>query len=298
MSKYVIITPAKNEDRYIERTIQSVISQTLMPSRWIIVDDGSTDHTAEIVSKYLVSYDFIRLVRLATGARDFASKVRAFNAGRELLIGTEYSWIGNLDADVSFGPELYGNLISEFMKDPRLGIAGGQVYCKVGRRFVTYDTTLDSVGGQAQLFRRDCFDEVGGYLPLELGGEDAGAEIIARMKGWRVRKFPANKVYEHRRAGFAHDKALVAMYKLGARFHSLGYGTVFYIGRVIHRLGNNPPVIGSACALLGFLYARLTGCPVGLPPDAVSYLRSEQMGKLRGIIRRKVGLGPEDMAVG
>jgi glycosyltransferase involved in cell wall biosynthesis len=293
-SQYAIITPAKNEEPYIERTIESVISQTHKPSRWIIVDDGSTDHTAAIVSKYLASHDFIRLVKMREGDRNFASKVHAFNAGLELLKGAEYPFIANLDADISLAPDYYANIIAEFEMDPRLGVAGGQVYTISDGKLVSEDAAPDSIGGAVQVFRRECFDQVGGYLPLELGGEDATAEIIARMKGWSVRKFSANQVCEHRRAGLTKDKAL-AMYRLGMRFHSLGYSAVYYILRSLYRLSDNPPVIGSAFALLGFFCARFRRRPVQMPQEAVSYLRSEQMGKLRAGIFGKFGLASRNM---
>lgn len=281
MSKYVIITPAKDEEQHIEKTIQSMLSQTVKPKRWVIVDDGSRDRTAEIVQKYLVPNEFIFFLKMEASDRNFASKVAAFNAGLELLKGTEYSFIGNLDADVCFAPDYYANIIAEFEKNTRLGIAGGAVYTRIGRKFVNYDAAPDSVSGQVQLFRKECFDQIGGYLPLELGGEDAATEIMARMKGWTVRKFAENRVWEHRRAGFAKNGALVAMYKRGMRFHLLGYSTVFYVLRSVYRLMDSPPFIGSALALLGFMVARLSRHPIQLPLEAVRYLRSEQMKKLR-----------------
>ncbi len=282
MRNYVVVTPANNEDPYIEKTIEAVVSQSLRPVKWVIVDDGSTDRTVQIVNEYLRKYDFIRLVKLRRAAgRSFKRKVAAFNAGLELLKGTEYSFIGNLDADVSFAPDYYENIIAEFKKDPKLGIAGGIVYTKIGQKFVTHDTALDSVGGAVQLFRKECYDQVGGYLPLECGGVDAAAEIMARMKGWTVRKFPGNRVWEHRRTGSAGKGILAAKYNEGVRFHALGYSTVFYILRTVYKLQVRPFLIGSTLALLGFIYAKMRRYPVHLPPQAVSYLRSEQMGKIR-----------------
>jgi len=131
------------------------------------------------------------------------------------------------------------------------------------------------------LFRRECFQQIGGYLPLRQGGIDAAAEITARMKGWTVRKFPENQVWEHRTTGTANDRVLAANFKWGMRFHSLGYGTLFYVIRSIAKMKNKPYFIGSMVALVGFLYARLRGYPIALPNEIVSYLRKEQNQKLR-----------------
>ncbi|MHB8413708.1 MAG: glycosyltransferase family 2 protein [Candidatus Acidiferrales bacterium] len=281
-SRYVLVTPAKNEELNIQRTIESIVSQTIRPSKWIIVDDTSSDHTAAIVRKYSSEYEFITLLEIKTSPeRNFSKKVAAFNAGLRLLECAKYSFIGNLDADISLAPDYYDRIIAEFNRDPALGIAGGAVHTTIDGKFVAYDQTLDSVGGAVQLFRRECFDQIGGYIPLEFGGIDAAAEITARMHGWTVRKFPTLKVYEHRRTGTAETGLLSAMYNLGVRFHSLGYGTTFYIFRSIYRLKNRPFLLGSALSLLGFAHAKLKGYPVRLPREAASYLRTEQAAKLR-----------------
>jgi poly-beta-1,6-N-acetyl-D-glucosamine synthase len=279
---YVLITPAKNEELFIRNVLDSVVSQTLKPLQWVIVDDSSTDHTAEIIKEYTAKYDFISLLKMqADGQRDFGRKAIAFRSGFATVQNIEYSYIGNLDADISLAPDYFQNIVNEFEKSPELGIAGGIVYAKVGSKFVTGDKTLDSVGGAVQLFRRKCFEQIGGYLPLKQGGIDAAAEITARMKGWKVRKFPENRVWEHRMTGTAVDSVWSAGFKQGMRFHSLGYGTLFYLLRSVAKIASPPYFIWSALSLSGFAYARLTGRPISLPPEVVSYLRREQIAKLK-----------------
>jgi len=281
-STYVLITPAKNEELFIRNVLDSVVSQTHRPLRWIIVDDSSTDRTAEIIHEYVTKYDFISLLKIQTdGQRNFGRKAIAFNSGVAMVQNLEYSYIGNLDADISLAPDYFQNIVNEFKKNPKLGISGGIVYAKVGSKFVTGDKTLDSVGGAVQLFRRECFEQIGGYLPLKQGGIDAAAEITARMKGWTVRKCPENRVWEHRLTGTANDGVAAANFKLGMRFHSLGYGTFFYVIRSITKIKHKPYLVGSMLALVGFLYARLRHYPITLPNEIVSYLRQEQNQKLR-----------------
>jgi hypothetical protein len=226
------------------------------------------------------------LRRPTSGRRDFGSKAAAFKAGGELLDEIPYSFIGNLDADITLPADYYERVLAAFKEDARLGIAGGTVYTKIGERFISHDHTSDSVGGAVQFFTKDCFEEVGGYMALEHGGIDAAAEITARMHGWTVRKVPELRVYEHRRTGSAQDGPLAAMYKLGVRFHTLGYSTVFFLIRCAYRAMEKPILIGSALSLLGFAAAKLKRYPVSLPPEAVSYLRSEQIGKLRNAMTR------------
>lgn len=280
--EYALVTPARNEAAYIGTTIEAVISQHQRPVRWVIVDDGSTDQTAEVVRQYAERYDFITLVsRPANERRNFGSKVAAINAGLQYVVDTPHDLIGNLDADMVLGPDYYANVVEEFERDSHLGIAGGVIYMPNGDRFITHDTTLDSVGGAVQLFRKECFQQIGGYLPLKSGGIDAAAEIMARMHGWTVRKVANNAVYEQRRTGYASGQPWKASYKEGVHYHKLGYSTVFFCLRCAYRIGNTPVVVGAVLGLLGFLFARLRREPILLPPDVVSYLRSEQTAKMR-----------------
>jgi biofilm PGA synthesis N-glycosyltransferase PgaC len=286
--KYALITPAKNEAAYIEKTILSVMSQSVKPCRWVIVDDASTDETAEIVARYAQQYSCITLAGVQnTAARNFGRKVDAFNCGLNCLADVDYDLIGNLDADMTMGSDYYENVIREFERDPRLGISGGVVYVPFGDRYVNYDATWDSVAGAVQLFRKECFRQIGGYLRIPTGGIDAVAEIMARKHGWTVRKVANNPAYEQRPTGFTHGKPWRAAYKEGIQYHTLGYNSLFYCARCLRRIGNSPRVIGSVLGLAGFISAKLQRDPVYLPPDVVAYLHSEQLQKLRDQLLRR-----------
>ena len=289
MGKYVIITPAHNEEAYIEKTIESMISQTVLPIKWVVVNDASTDRTGELVERYTKRFGFIQLVNLPREAeRNFARKVNAFNRGLTEVQGLDFDFIGNVDADMSFKPAYFENILREFEADPGLGISGGICYTRFTDEFTTYDTTLDSVGGKVQLFRRKCFEDIGGYLPLKYGGIDATAEIMSRMKGWKVRKSLENPAYEHRPTGFAYGKPLTAKLREGRRFYSLGYDPMFYLLRCIYRLRDYPQVLGSAAAFLGYLWSMICRQPIVLPAGVVNYLRTEQRTKLKNLFRLRV----------
>jgi poly-beta-1,6-N-acetyl-D-glucosamine synthase len=280
--KYVVITPAHNEEGLIERTIQSMIAQKVRPLKWVIVNDGSTDHTREVVEKHLPGNDFIELLNVERGNdRSFGNKARAFNRGVERMQGLDYEFIGNLDADISLEPDYYANILQIFAAEPKLGVCGGPVCTIVGDKFVAVDRTLESVAGPVQLFRRECFADIGGgYQPLPYGGIDAAAEITAKMKGWIVRKSPENKAYEHRQNGTATCSPVVASYRLGRRFHSLGYGLLFFGLRCIYRAGDPPMVVGSCATFLGFVGSVIKRRPVVLPPEVVQCWRREQRNRV------------------
>lgn len=281
MRNYVVITPAHNEAQYIDRTVQSMIAQTVPPLKWVVVDDGSTDDTAQIVARYAEQHRFIQLVRKTRDPeRNFARKVVAFNRGLEELRDTLFDFIGNVDADMSFGPDYFEKILKVFDADPRLGISGGIVYTKFTSEFKTYDYTPDSVGGKVQLFRRECFDDIGGYRQLKFGGIDATAEIMSRMSGWKVLKSFDAPAYEHRPTGFAYGNPLVIKMCEGRRFYSLGYDPVFFFLRCLRRVREYPFLLGSGAAMMRYLYGMIRRESIALPPEVVKYLRTEQRDKM------------------
>jgi len=281
MDKYVIITPARNEASFIAKTLESIVGQTVKPVRWIVVNDSSTDRTAEIVSAYESRYDFIELVNIdRSGERHFGNKVYAFNRGLERVGHVDFDFIGNLDADISLEPTYFERLIAEFHGDSSLGLAGGVVASYTEGTFVRQEIAPDSVAGAVQLFRRSCFEQVGGYLPLPLGGIDAAAEIIARKHGWRVRTITDLQVCEHRRTGSAVANPMGSRVREGRRLYSLGYDWRFFCLRCLSRTMEQPRVVGSGAAIVGFLLGVVRREPIVLSPDVVRFLRHEQRGKV------------------
>jgi len=181
--RYVLITPARNEAAFIEQTIESVVAQTVRPVKWVIVSHGSTDGTDEIATQYTANTPWLELIRMPERReRDSAGKVRAFNVGYTRMAGLKYDVIGSLDADISFEPDYFSLLLEKLSSDPGLGVVGtpfqetsGQVY---DYRFVS----VEHVSGACQVFRRECFEQIGGYLPVKGGSIDHIAVITTRMK--------------------------------------------------------------------------------------------------------------------
>lgn len=284
--KYVLITPARNEAAFIERTLGSMVAQTVLPERWIIVDDGSTDHTGEIVESYTESHPWIQLLRRpARLDRNFAGKVQAVTAGLEQLQSVSFEILGNLDADVSFRPDYMEFLLQRFSEDPQLGIAGTPFTQEGG-----YDSAKDSfegdnyVAGPCQLFRRRCFEDIGGYVPNPRGGVDWIAVMTARMKGWTVRSFPDRRFHHHRTLGTAGQSPLRALFSYGEKDYYLGGSPIWQVFRGAYRITKKPVLLGGLALLLGYFWAALRRVERAVPPELMRFHRHEQMKKLRVIL--------------
>src|SRR5579863_2733920 len=238
---YVLITPARNEEAFLEKTIESVIKQTVLPTRWVIVDDASTDRTPEIVRRYLAKYPWMEWVQMpARRDRSFAAKVGAFNAGYDRVKNLRWEIIGNLDGDISFDPDHFEFLAGKFVADATLGVAG-TVF-----REEDYSSERDSfegrthVAGQCQLFRRECWEQIGGYVPHRAGGIDWMAVITARMKGWETESFREKWFFHHRHLGTAERGAIASSFFYGQKDYYLGGHPLWELFRVAYRLTKPP----------------------------------------------------------
>jgi glycosyltransferase involved in cell wall biosynthesis len=285
--KYVLITPARNEERFITKTLDSMVAQRLLPERWVIVDDGSTDRTAEIVEEYAKRYPWIELIRRPRQSnRSFAGKVHAFNAGWERVQSLQFDVIGNLDADLSFDANYLEFLMQKFSGDPKLGVAGTPFTEDAG-----YDTFKDSfegenhVAGGCQLFRYRCFREIGGYVPNPAGGVDWIAVTTARMKGWKVRAFPEKRFHHYRTLGTAGRGNLRALFSYGEKDYYLGGSPVWQMFRITYRMAKKPVLLGGLALLSGYCWAALRRVKRVVSPELMRFHRREQKKKLKAIFR-------------
>jgi glycosyltransferase involved in cell wall biosynthesis len=285
MLKYVLITPAHNEEVFIEKTLDSVCAQTRKPERWVIVDDGSTDRTPKIVDNYSTRYSWIEVIRRQQHSeRSFADKVHAFNAGLERVQALGFDAIGNLDADVSFGPDHFEFLLQKLADDPTLGVIG------TAYNEDAFDSTKDSfegetsVHGACQLFRYQCFLDIGGYLPNRAGGIDWIAVTTARMRGWKTQNFPQRRFRHHRSMGTAERGRVGAMFVYGEKDYYLGGSPVWQLFRVVYRMTKPPVFLGGLALLGGFCWAALRRTKRPVSPELMKFHRQEQMNKLKAIL--------------
>jgi glycosyltransferase involved in cell wall biosynthesis len=285
LMKYVLITPARNEERFIGKTLESVVAQTVLPQCWVIVDDGSTDHTAEVVQGYAKRFPWVELLQRPQRLnRSFAGKVYAFNVGFQRIASLSFDVIGNLDADLSFGPDYLEFLMRKFSEDPRLGVAGTP-FLETG-----YDSAKDSfegenhVAGGCQLFRRECFQEIGGYIPNHAGGIDWIAVTTARMRGWKTRSFAERRFHHYRSLGTAGRSGIAAIFSYGEKDYYLGGSPVWQLCRVAYRMTKKPFVIEGLALLAGYCWAALRCVERPITPELMRFHRREQMKKLKAIL--------------
>jgi glycosyltransferase involved in cell wall biosynthesis len=294
--KYVLVTAARNEAAVIRQTLDAVVAQSHLPARWVIVDDGSTDDTPLIVETYARKYSFIKLVRRPPrDRRSFAGKAHAVNAALAQLADLEFEVMGNLDADVTFDPDYMAFVLSKFIDDPDLGVAGTP-FTEVGG----YDSTRDSfegenyVAGPCQLFRYRCFQDIGGYVPNPAGGVDWIAVMTARMKGWTVRSFPERRFHHHRSMGTAERGAVSALFSYGEKDYYLGGSPVWQAFRVTYRAAKRPYLVAGLALGAGYAWAALRRVPRPVSAELMAFHRRDQMRKLRAILGRLLRLRKVD----
>ena len=285
MMQYVLITSARNEEEYVGETLKTVVEQTVLPIRWIIVDDGSTDRTAEIVKAYVDKYHFIQLISVqGDTVRNFGSKSKAVAHAYEQMRDIEFDYVGNLDADIALYPAYYEDILKKMIVNPKLGIAGGVRYDNVKGHFVLVKSHKQSVGGPIQFFRRECWEEIDGYSILPFGGVDAVAETTARMQGWEVESFPAHRVYHYRATGTANNSVIRAIFKAGMRDYTIGYHPLFELFRSIQKMFRSPYLIGFVL-FVGYLWAMLRGEKKAVSKELVNFIQMEQIRRIRASLR-------------
>lgn len=282
---YILITPARNEAKFIEETIKSVITQTIKPVKWVIVSDGSTDGTDDIVTRYAAQHRWIELVRVPERReRHFAGKVDAFNAGYARVKDLEYQVIGNLDGDVSFEEEYIAFLLSKFAENPKLGVTGTP-YREENAQHNEQFKSLEHVSGACQMFRRKCFEEIGGYPPIRSGGIDLIALLAAQAKGWQTRRFDEKVCLHHRTVGSGMEAGTFRrLLKRGEKDYLLGSHPVFEIFRSLNQMKVEPYVLGGLLMLVGYYWAMVRGVERTMPEDLMRIRRHDQMRRLKDVL--------------
>lgn len=289
--RYALVTPARNEEKFIKGALASVTSQTVRPVKWVIVSDGSTDGTDEMVRGFAAEHPWIELLRLPEHReRQFAAKARAFNAGCERLANVEYDIVGNLDADITFEPGYIEFLLGKFAANPRLGVAGTPfTEDGDGHTYAHQFAQLEHVSGACQLFRKLCFEEVGGYVPVRAGAIDWIAVTTARMKGWQTRTF-TEKVCIHNReigVGSGSDGKLRMRFHYGRKAYMVGGHPVWECLRGLFQMRQKPFIVGGLWFVSGYVWTALRRGERAVSPELMAFHRGEQMERLR-CARRKI----------
>lgn len=283
---YVLVTPARNEAKFIEETILAVIAQTVRPLRWAIVSDGSTDGTDEIVSRYTAQHDWIELVRMPERAeRHFAGKVFAFNAGLARMQGLPYQAVASLDADITFESDYMEFLLGKLAADAGLGLTGTPYKDTTDEMYDYRFVSTDHVSGACQMFRRACFEEIGGYVPSRGGCIDTIAALTARSKGWKTRTFTEKISLHHRVIGTAEKGPIHSRFILGKRDWAIGNHPLWELCRGLYQMTKKPYVLRGAAIVTGYVWAALSRAERPVPPNLRAFRRKEEMAQLARFFR-------------
>jgi biofilm PGA synthesis N-glycosyltransferase PgaC len=285
---YALITPARNEARLIEATIRAVAAQTVRPQRWIIVSDGSSDGTDELVSLYTAVHDWIELLRMPPrNERHFGGKVLAIRAGIEHLQEVPYEVIACLDADITFENDYFAFLLEKLALYPELGIVGTPYKDTTSEMYDYRFVSVEHVSGACQVFRRKCYEEIGGYVPSKGGAIDTIAALTARMKGWKTRTFTDKICLHHRVIGSAQSGPLEARFILGKRDYAIGNHPLWEILRGMYQMTKKPRMIRGLALIAGYLWAAIKRAERPVSAELRAFRRKEQMHHLAKVITRR-----------
>jgi poly-beta-1,6-N-acetyl-D-glucosamine synthase len=281
--KYVIISPVRNEAKYLPLTLESLARQTIRPYRWVIVNDGSTDDTGKIADEAAKQHDWIRVVHCADrGFRQAGGGViDAFYRGYQLLENESCDYIVKLDGDVSFEPDYFEKCFAHFDAEVRLGISGGLV-CNLRNGVVEAESKIDPrfhVRGATKIYRAECWRAIGGLIRAP--GWDTLDEVKANMLGWVTRTLEGIKLIHHRPTGAAYGQ-WSDMTKNGLANYIAGYHPLFMFVKCVRRLVEQPYLIGSTALWFGFLRGYVKRIPQVNDKALIRYFRQQQINRLLG----------------
>lgn len=289
MQTYAVITPVRNEAEHIGKTVESMVAQTVRPSAWIIVDDGSNDGTAAIIDAAAAAHFWIRAMhRPDRGFRKpGGGVVEAFNDGLRFLAEIpgispkKWSFLVKLDGDLWFAPDYFASCLAEFAKDSRLGIAGGTVCALRNGEFAPESPSdpVFHVRGATKIYRRECWEMLGGLLAVP--GWDTLDELKANMLGWRTGTLEAIKLLQLKQTGAA-DGSWRNWVKNGCANYITGYHPLFMICKCLGRLVRQRSLLMPCGLWWGYLTAFARGTPRVRDRELLMYIRSQQIKGLLG----------------
>jgi len=277
--QYVVITPARDEALYIEKTIESVASQTIKPVEWVIVNDGSTDDTGKIIDGCSKKYPLIHTIqRENRGFRKSGGGViEAFYDGYNSLESKDWDYIVKLDGDLSFGDDYFERCFEYFKGNSKLGITGGMVYHVINGVDKLEKNPRFHVRGATKIYKKECWDAIGGLIKAP--GWDALDEVKANMLGWETKSFPDLKLIHHRYTGKA-DGTWRNSVKNGTADYISGYHPIFMLLKCFKRFFQKPYILGSTGLFYGFLSGYIRNMPQVNDPKLINYLRRQQINRL------------------
>jgi biofilm PGA synthesis N-glycosyltransferase PgaC len=254
--RFALITPVRDEAKFIGAMIESIMNQSIRPEKWVIVDDGSRDETPEIISQYAAEYRAIDLVRLPERDVRLPGGETAVSQALRRIVLSDYDFLARFDADLAFEQDYMKRILEEFDKDPELGIAGGGLYVYKDGGLQLEKAPEYHVRGALKLYRRQCFEEIGG-LTNQIGW-DTIDEVLAWSRNWRTRSFFEYRVIHRRPTGDGLIPRRVWWERGKAEYNTWSH-PCFVLAKTVKLAAQGLGVIGPACFLSGFLWSQLRG---------------------------------------
>ena len=280
--RYVVITPVRDEERFVSATIAAVRAQTIVPAEWVIVNDGSTDRTGTILEEHAGQLPWIRVVhRPNRGFRKSGGGVvEAFYDGYGTLQCNDWDFVVKLDGDLTFSPDYFERCFKHFAERPRLGIGGGEICHLVDGQLKVEANPRFHVRGATKIYRRACWEAIGGLWAAP--GWDTIDEVKANMLGWETTAFEDAPLVHHRLTGSA-DGLLRDRAKHGLVCYVCRYHPLFVLASCLYRTARRPFIVGSIAMLFGFLKGYASRAPRVSEVRLIRYLREQQLRRLGGL---------------
>lgn len=288
ISKYVLVTPTKDEEKTIDETIASVTAQTILPVEWMIVSDGSTDRTNEIVEKAQGNYPWIKLIKLPQRKeRCFGAVTRATKIAIEQLSVKNYEFIGLLDSDLSFQSDYFEKVLEAFEVETKLGITGGKVVDPGENRNKNPDN-MEEVPGAVQFFRRSCFESLREIYVIPEGGWDTLTTAEARMNGFYTKLLPELIIDHLKPRNIGEGAMFKRRLQMGIREYCIGYHPLFQFVKCVRRIREKPFLISAFARWLGYTSAYFARKKKRVPNDLLKFIRKEQKQRLLNIFKLRL----------
>ncbi len=279
--RYLIISPGRNEAAYMRKTLDSIVAQTVQPALWVIVDDGSTDESPEILAEYTAKHDWIRVINKPDrGHRAVGPGViEAFYYGLD-RVEEEFPYITKLDLDLELPPRYFETLLERMEADPRIGTCSGKPYIRQGDKLVSERRGDEMSVGMTKFYRKTCFDAIGGFVREVMW--DAIDCHKARQMGWKAVS------WDHPDLNFEHLRPMgssqTSIYT-GRRRHGFGQyfmctDPFYFMATAVFRSLEPPYVLGGLAMLQGYFGAMLKGTKRLDDPELVKFIRDYQRRSL------------------
>lgn len=256
LPRYIVITPVKDEERFIEQTLRSMVRQTVKPVRWFVVDDASSDQTPTIVQRYADENPFIQLIRNTKSStrQTGIAEVIAFNIGYEQARKLDYDYVVKLDGDLNFGADYFERLLAKFEANLKLGIASGVYQELHDGKEIEISMPYYHAAGASKVVRKACFEDINGFVCQR--GWDTVDEIKAMARGWETTHFRELKIQHLKPEGIGMGLARTC-FMHGEIYYRTRGGLLFFVLKVLHRFTRSPIPMGGLAMGCGYLNAVL-----------------------------------------